>query len=81
MARKMKPLPVAGYVAHTPDTIALVNHNKVVEEQILRNIDKLAMTNVVDARCLALARTQLEQAFMWLNRAIFKPERIKLPGE
>jgi hypothetical protein len=32
----------------------------------------------VDKRCLTIAKTELQTAFMWLNRAIFKPQRITL---
>jgi hypothetical protein len=35
----------------------------------------------IDKRWLLVARTQLEQGFMALNRAIFQPQRIALPGD
>lgn len=75
---KQKGLPVAGYQAQSAQNIDLVNANKVAEEIILRNLDDLAEMPEVDKRWLAIARTQIEQGFMAMNRAIFKPGRITL---
>lgn len=72
------PLPVAGYTPQSAEQIDLVNENKRLEEQVLRVIDRLGSQPSIDQRSLAVARTNVEQAFMWLNRAVFKPERIKL---
>jgi hypothetical protein len=76
-------LPVAGYKAQSDDRVAAVNANKHAEEEILRVIDKMqdAGHQVFDQRWLSIARTHLEQGFMALNRAVFRPERVKLPGE
>ena len=38
------------------------------------------MDNEIDQRWLAIARTNIEQGFMALNRAIFRPERVELDG-
>lgn len=75
---KHEPLPVAGYVPQSPESVGLVNQNKIIEERILRRLDVMQNFPEVDKRWLAIGRTQLEQAFMALNRAIFKPERVKL---
>jgi hypothetical protein len=75
---KSEPLPVSGYRAQDADSIELVNVNKQLEEVILLRLDLLATLPEVDKRWLALARTQIEQGFMAVNRAIFKPERVKL---
>lgn len=74
-------LPVKGYVAQHPDAIALVNENKTSEEKLLRRMDDMAKTGKYDQRWLAIARTQMEQAFMAMNRAVFKPERVTLDGD
>lgn len=74
-------LPVAGYQAQSDDRVSLVNQNKVIEEQVLRIIDGLGDAGVGDPRWLAIARTDIEKGFMALNRAVFQPSRIKLPGE
>jgi hypothetical protein len=71
-------LPVAGYTDQPNEAINQVNENKVTEERILRVIDTLSQQAGGDPRCLALARTHIETGFMWLNRAIFRPERVKL---
>lgn len=74
----MSGLPVHGYREQTDGNVQLVNKNKIDEEKILRVIDELFANNVGEKRWLAIARTHIEQGFMALNRAIFKPERIQL---
>lgn len=73
-----KGLPVAGYRDQKDEAIALVNGNKVIEEQVLRILDDLAKREDVDKRWLAIGRTSIEQGFMAVNRSIFKPERVQL---
>lgn len=75
------PLPVAGYTAQPDEKIALVNANKVLEERTLRQIDAMqgaAAEAGYDPRMIALARTKTQEAFMWLNRAVFQPTRIQI---
>lgn len=76
-----KPIPVEGYKPQSDNTVALVNVNKREEEKLLRMLDSLKGNEAVDGRWLAIARTQLEQAFMAWNRAIFRPGRVKLEGD
>lgn len=78
-----KGLPVQGYKPTQPDwAIALVNENKVLEERILRQIDACRdRGSDLDQRHVAIARTEIEKAFMSLNRAVFQPQRIKLPED
>ncbi len=81
-----KPLPVPGYTPQTAANLALVARNKFHEERILRLIESYAASTVegkkvFDARCLALARTHIEDAFMWLNRGIMQPRRVTLPED
>ena len=71
-------LPVKGYRSQQESNIQLVNENKVAEEKILRTIDSLMDNPEIDKRWLAIARTNIEQGFMALNRSIFKPERITI---
>lgn len=70
-------LPVAGYKPQSTEAVELVNANKVVEEIVLRNLDDLAEMPGVDKRWLAIGRTLIEQGFMAVNRAVFKPGRIE----
>ena len=73
-----KGLPVAGYQDQSDDHVDLVNANKQMEEVILRTIDDLRRRLDIDQRWVSIAQTQIEQGFMALNRAIFKPQRVKL---
>ena len=69
-------LPVAGYRSQSEEAVALVNSNKLTEERLLRLLDALRKRDDIDQRWLSIARTQLEQGFMALNRSIFRPERV-----
>jgi hypothetical protein len=73
-------LPVAGYRPQNSMTVDQVNRNKVIEEQVLRILDSLAADRETDKRWLAIGRTHIETGFMSINRAVFKPSRVDLPG-
>lgn len=75
-----QPLPVHGYTAQSDSRVELVNDNKALEERVLRRLDELKVLNV-DQRWLAVGRTHIEQAFMAINRAVFQPQRVKLPED
>jgi len=70
-----EPLPVKGYTAQPDWKIAMVNDHKELEETILQVLDKLADSEGIDKRWLAIGRTQIEQGFMAINRAVFQPRR------
>jgi hypothetical protein len=74
-------LPVAGYRPQTADKVETVNANKEAEEQVLRILDGLAGRPEVDKRWLAIGRTHIETGFMTVNRAVFQPGRVSLPGD
>ncbi len=74
-----KGLPVEGYRPQGEQNISLVNRNKIHEEEVLRVLDELAGLPEVDKRWLAIGRTAIENGFMAVNRAIFKPGRVNLP--
>jgi len=74
-------LDIKGYTAVSADKKEIVNENKVLEEIVKRRIDEIMKRDDVDKRHIALANTNIEQAFMWLNRGIFQPQRIKLNEE
>lgn len=78
-----KGLPVAGYQTQSEEKVALVNENKILEERLLRQIEKIKNTPGVgaDPRMLALALTGIQEACMWLNRAVFQPTRVNLPED
>lgn len=71
-------LPVHGYQPQSTSSVDKVNINKIIEEEVLRRLDDLALDEAIDKRWLAIGRTAIEQAFMAINRSIFKPERIEL---
>lgn len=74
-------LPVAGYQPQSDGRVELVNQNKEIEELCLRTLDALEQWDEVDRRWLAIGRTGLEQAFMAINRSIFRPSRVRLPRD
>ena len=80
--------PVLGYRPQTQQALDLANGFKADEERLLRKLDELKTLNegglspvIADQRWLALGRTQLEQAFMAINRSVFRPTRVKLPED
>lgn len=72
------PLPVKGYTKQPGWKITRVNLMKQLEELILQELDVMMKDPEVDPRWLAIGRTQLEQAFMAINRSVFRPTRVKL---
>ena len=73
-----KALPVKGYTEQSDANIKTVNDNKKIEERVLRQLDRMTEDKNLDQRMIALARTNVQEAFMWANRAVFQPERIDL---
>jgi hypothetical protein len=69
-------MPIAGYTAQSDDIIKTVNENKQLEETVLKQLDALKARTDVDQRWLAIGRTHVEEAFMAINRALFKPQRL-----
>lgn len=80
-AVKHEGLPVAGYRPQSPEAVEMVNANKRLEEHVLRQLDQMSDARVYDQRWLAIGRTAIEQGFMAINRAVFKPARVALPGD
>lgn len=76
-----KGLPVPGYRPQSQANVDLVKKFKETEEKILRALDELNSLQEIDKRWLAIGRTSLEQAFMAINRSIFKPTRVSLPED
>lgn len=74
-------LPVAGYQPQSSARVDLVNQNKEIEERVLRILDSLFARTDTDKRHLSIARTHIEDGFMWMNRAVFQPGRVALPED
>lgn len=81
--RQHEGLPVAGYKPQDSYAVHEVNENKKLEEQVLRQIEILGADKhlAVDQRWLSIGRTAIENGFMAINRAVFKPSRVKLFGD
>jgi hypothetical protein len=78
-------LPVKGYKpTQPPAAVAAVNTFKELEERCLRAMEALSHPATAvdhDPRFLAIGKTQLQQAFMAINRAVFQPGRVSLPDD
>jgi hypothetical protein len=77
--KTVKGLLIQGYTPQSASNVDIVNRSKEAEERLLRFIDSL--DGIGDQRWLAVACTHVQEGFMALNRAIFKPTRIKLPED
>lgn len=71
---------IAGFTDQSEKNKAYVNENKYAEERIMRTLEHLDGEGY-DGRSLAVARTKFQEAFMWMNRAIFQPQRPELPED
>jgi hypothetical protein len=74
----MTHTPVKGYTDQSKKNLDRVNSNKEMEENLLRVLDMYKDDAAVDQRWLAVGRTHIEQGFMAINRAIFKPQRVEI---
>lgn len=81
MTQTHNGLPVAGYKPQSDEKVAVVNVNKQLEERVLRQIESMNVNGEFDGRMMALAKTGIQEAFMWLNRAVFQPGRVELPED
>lgn len=80
-AQSIAGLPVPGYRPQSEAAVRLVTAFKQDEEILLRTLDRMKDSPAYDARWLSVARTHIEQGFMALNRAVFRPERVALPED
>jgi hypothetical protein len=74
-------LPVPGYRPQSDANIAIGKVNKQIEERCIRQAEAIRDTPGMDGRMVALAITNIQQGFMWLNRAVFQPDRVSLPED
>lgn len=74
-------LPVAGYRPQSDEAVQLVNGHKRLEETVLRHLDRMRENAAIDQRWLAIGRTHIEEAFMAINRSVFRPGRVRLPTD
>ena len=64
---------ITGYRELSQDEINAVNKSKELANQVGDFIDELEKNGYVDKRWLAIAKTDLQKAFMSLTRSIAKP--------
>lgn len=64
---------ISGYRDLSQEEIDLMNESKALAEQCGQLIDKLASLECTDKRNVALAKTNLQQGFMWAIRAVAQP--------
>jgi hypothetical protein len=75
-------LPVEGYRPVAKSKVDLVNENKILEERVIRRAEWLKNHSLeIDGRFVSIAITHFQEGFMALNRAIFMPQRVKLPED
>ena len=79
--QKHQGLPVPGYRPQSEANIAISKVNKELEERCIRQAEGIRDMPTMDGRMAALAITQIQQGFMWLNRAVFQPGRVALPED
>ena len=81
MSAPVKGLPVPGYRPQSEEALEIVRGMKHHEEKLLRALDDLAEMEEIDKRWLATGRTDVEKGFMAINRSVFRPARVSLPGD
>ena len=69
---------IPGYREISPNASIIVTGFKETEERLLRLLDVLKNDPLIDQRWLAIGRTDIEKAFMAINRSVFRPTRIPL---
>ena len=61
-----------GYNTLPASVVDAINRGKTMEESVMQLLQDVAPA--ADGRALALARTNIQQGFMWLTRSLSKPE-------
>lgn len=64
---------ISGYRDLSQDEIDLMNRIKVLAAQAGELITELQGTTTLDQRSVALAKTNLQQGFMWAVRSVAQP--------
>lgn len=65
---------IPGYRDLTQQEIDVIAEVKSNGNDLAQAIDAIAAMPDVDQRAIALARTNLQQGFMWLIRAVARPQ-------
>ena len=76
------PMPVKGYTSQSDAKVAMANELKEAEERYLRILDRMrAAGSEYDQRSVSEAFTCMQTGAMWAVRAVFQPQRVKLPDD
>lgn len=67
---------ISGYRSLSEAEIGLMNRAKALEGAVGALYQELAQAPGIDKRSLALARTNLQQGFMWMVRSIAQPRDV-----
>jgi len=73
MTTMHQPPTFHGYRPLSQDDVDAINDVKEDEANVANLVASMATNPDYDQRCVALAKTNLQQGFMWLARAIAKP--------
>jgi len=65
---------IKGYRNLSQEEIDSINKGKCLAEQVSVYLTELENLEDSDKRCISLARTNLQQGFMWAIRGIARPE-------
>lgn len=65
---------IKGYRDLTQEEIDLMNEGKDLAEKVRQHIERVQTVENVDMRAVRIAATELQTGFMWLTRAIARPE-------
>lgn len=75
----MAQTDLPGYRKLTDEQLRMMKNNKLLEEIVLRQIDKHVRehgSKEIDQRWVSVARTHIQEGFMALSRSIAQPERL-----
>lgn len=65
---------ITGYRVLTDEEIALINEIKAKANEVGELVKRIYKSDATDPRWASIAKTDLQQGFMALTRAVAKPE-------
>lgn len=64
---------IKGYRDLSESDVALMNNFKAEEQGTMETLSTMEKNDAYNKRSLALARTKFQEAYMWLIRAVARP--------
>jgi len=77
-------MTIKGYRELSQEEIDIINENKIIEERVLRNLEKIKKDFERKNSCVYLGNKEedhINMTFMLINRFIIRPQRISLPED